>query len=89
MVSLLLTVLLMLLLLLKITPRVSKFVVEFVAIGFNELQRAILETERRFCGNQTEELSHDNVTLNDREKMPMLLDLKTLPCNNVEKEVRK
>jgi hypothetical protein len=28
------------------------------------------------------------VTLNDREKMAMLLELGTLPCNNVE-EVRK
>ena len=63
--------------------------VEFNAIGFKSLQRAILETERRFCGNQTEELNHNSVLLNDREKMAMLLDFGTLPCNNVGKEVRK
>ncbi len=67
----------------------NKSVVDFTAIGFKALQRAILETERRFCGNQSEELNHKNVTLNDREKMAMLLDLRTLPCSNVEKEVRK
>ena len=63
--------------------------VEFAAIGFKALQRAILETERRFCGNQIEEVNHSNVTLNDREKVEMLLDLRTLPCSNVEKDVRK
>ena len=67
----------------------NKFVAEFSAIGSTALQRAILETERRFCGNQAEELNHKNVTLNEREKMAMLLDLRTLPCINVEKEVRK
>ncbi len=29
------------------------------------------------------------MTLNEREKMAMLLDLRTLPCSKVEKEVRK
>ena len=62
---------------------------ELTAIGRTSLRRAILETERRFCGNQTEEINNNNVTLNDREKMAMLLDLGTLPCNNVDKEVRK
>jgi len=28
------------------------------------------------------------VALNDREMMAMLLDLRTLPCNNVESDVR-
>ncbi len=55
----------MLLLLLKVAPRVNKPVVEFTAIGFKALQRAILETERRFCGNQTKELNHNSVLLND------------------------
>ena len=55
----------MLLLLLKVTPRVNKPVVEFTAIGFKALHRVILETERRFCGNQTEKLNHNNVLLND------------------------
>ncbi len=88
MVSLLLTVLLVSLILLMVTPRVNKDVIEFTVIGFKALQRAILETERRFCGNQTEELNHNNVLLNDRLKMAMFLDLRTLPCNNVGKEVR-
>ena len=70
-------------------PRVNKSVVEFTTIGFKALQRAILETERRLCGNNTEEVNNGKVTLNDREKMAMLLDLRTLPCSNVEKEVRK
>ncbi len=29
------------------------------------------------------------MALNDREMMAMLLDLRTLPCNNVESDVRK
>ena len=88
MVSLLLTLLLMLLLLMRVTPHVNKDLVEFTAIGLKALQRAILDTERRFCGNQTKELNHNNVLLNDRKKMAMLLDLRTLPCKNVGKEVR-
>jgi hypothetical protein len=67
---------------------VNKFVVEFAAIGFKSLERAILEAERRFCGSQTEELNHNNATLNDKEKRAMFLDLKTLPCSNAKKEVR-
>ncbi len=62
---------------------------EFTAIGRTSLQRAILETERRYCGNQTEEINNNNVMFSDREQMAMLLDLMTLPCNNVEKGVGK
>ena len=87
--SFLLTVLLTLRLLLYIMPRVNKFVVESTIIGFKALQRAILATERQFCENDTEVLNNNRETLNDREKMTMLLDLRTLPCNNVETEVRK
>ena len=41
----------------------------------------------RFCGNKTEEIDHSDVVLNDREMMAMLLDLRTLPCTNLEKNV--
>ena len=53
------------------------------------MQRAILETERRFCGNKLEEVNGASVILNDREMISMLLDLRTLPCNNIDKEVRQ
>ncbi len=59
------------------------------SVGFQALQCAILETERRVCGNNTEEVKDYKVTLNDREKLAMLLDIRTLPCSNVSKEVRK
>ncbi len=58
-------------------------------MGFKALQRAILEAERHFCGNTTEEIYGSDVVLNYREMMAMLLDLTTLPCNNVETDVRK
>ena len=58
-------------------------------VGFKAPQRAMLEAERRFCGNKTEEVDDSNVSLNNRKMMAMLLKLRTLPCNNVESGVRK
>jgi len=78
------------LLLVKVIAWRNKKVVDFSVafVGYEALQRAILEAERHFSGNKTEEIDGSNVMLNDREMMAMLLDLRTLPCNNVETNVR-
>ncbi len=74
-------------LLVKVIARRNKKVVNFSVVGYEALQRAILEAERHFCGNKTEEIDSSNVVLNYRDMMALLLDLRTLTCNNVKKRL--
>lgn len=71
-------------------PRVEKAVSELSDIGATCLKRALLEGERRWCGNTGEELLQNGVILmNTRELMAMLLDVRTLQCTHVTDEQRK
>ena len=64
----------------KVIARRNKKIVDFfIIVGYEALQRAILEAEKRFCGNKTEEIDGSNVVLNDREMMAMLINLRILP----------
>ena len=72
----------------KVIARRNKKIVDFfIIVGYEALQRAILEAERHFCGNKTEEIDSSNVVLNYRDMMALLLDLRTLTCNNVKKRL--
>lgn len=56
-------------------------------VGRTALARARLEAERRWCGNDTEEA--DNIstpTMADRERIAILLDLRTLKANGFTAE---
>ena len=56
-------------------PRIVKQPV--TAVGQECVRRAILEMERRYCGNKTEELTGAHVIPTDREKLASLLDPRT------------
>lgn len=62
-------------------PRVDADVAAMTYVGATCRNRAILEFERRFMGNTTEETYHggaQQVLTNDRQLMAMFLDLRTL-----------
>ncbi|KAK3246720.1 hypothetical protein CYMTET_43755 [Cymbomonas tetramitiformis] len=64
-------------------PRVLTPVSQLSAAGQECRRRAILEGERRFCGNVTEEISGGPLEVDDRELTCMLLDLRTVGANHV------
>ena len=64
-------------------PLVAKTRDELSALGKVALFRATLEGERRFCGNDGEDLNGAPVEIEDREKIATLLDLRTVPCNHL------
>ena len=66
-----------------VLPLVDKSGASFTAVGQVALQRAILEGERRFCGNKTEVLTGAPVELTRRDKQAMLLDLRTVDCSHI------
>ena len=66
-----------------VLPLVDKSGASFSAVGQVALQRAILEGERRFCGNKTEVLTGAPVELTRRDKQAMLLDLRTVDCSHI------
>ena len=47
------------------------------AVGHKCIQRAIGEAERRYCGSLTEELTGDEVTFTEREKLAFGIDPRT------------
>jgi hypothetical protein len=56
-------------------PRVIKQVA--TEVGTECVRQVILEAERRYCGNTTEELTGAAVIPSDREKMASLLNPRT------------
>jgi len=54
-------------------------------VGKEARKRAILERERRFCGNKTEDITGSHVVMNKMERVAMLLDLRTSSGSHVDK----
>ena len=54
-------------------------------VGKEARDRAILEGERRFCGNKTEDITGAPVVMNKMEMVSMLLDLRTAGGSHVDK----
>ena len=62
---------------------ISKSTDDFTAIGKICLERAKLEAERRYCGNDGEQLSGNDVLVSEREMLALLLDPRTV--NSLQK----
>ena len=58
-------------------PYVMIKVANMTRAGKNARDRAILEGERRFCGNKTEKITGAPVQFSDRDKIVVLLDCRT------------
>ena len=70
-------------------PRISKNVREMTTIGKEVRERALIEGERRFCGNKTDKLIHNaEVVMSDRELLATVLDLRTFGCAHLSEEQR-
>ena len=73
--------------------KVTKTEVNIIDIGISTLSsvgkeardRAILEGERRFCGNITDNITGAHVVMNKMEMVAMLLDLRTVGGARVDK----
>jgi len=63
---------------------VNKQVESFSAVGKIACSRAILEGERRYCGNESEVRSGAPVELTSRDKLSLLLDPRTVNCRHLE-----
>ena len=63
-------------------PLLVKEVASFSAVGKVARERVILEGERRFCGNLTEEHTGESVVLMTRDKLAQMLDLRTVGCSH-------
>jgi len=70
----------------KQTPRINVEVEKLSVEGKIARDRAILEGERRFCGNKTDDISGANVIINRSERIAMLLDLRTAGGAHVDKD---
>jgi hypothetical protein len=67
-----------------VLPVKSKAIADFSAVGKEARNRALLEGERRFCGNNSEVLSGAPVELTSRDKLSLLLDPRTVNCRHLE-----
>ena len=72
-----------------IVPRIQIPRDELTSVGRTALHRAILELERRFCGNKTEKITGADVTLSKDELVATLLDPRTVSCHHLSAENRK
>ena len=61
-------------------------VADLTQVGRTARDRAILEGERRFCGNKTDDILGDAVIMNKMERIAMLLDLRTAGGAHVDKD---
>jgi len=69
------------------TPRVDVQVSSLSVEGCTARARAMLEGERRFCGNKGEVILGTPVVMNKMERISMLLDLRTAGGAHVSKNV--
>ena len=70
----------------KISPHVPRVAIKIdnlTDMGQTARVRAILEGERRWCGNQTEELTGASVNMGRHELLCTLLDKRTLGCHHI------
>jgi hypothetical protein len=59
-------------------PRVARAINDLSSTGATCRLRAILEGERRWCGNTTETILDEPIVMTDRELLATLLDLRTV-----------
>jgi hypothetical protein len=69
------------------TPRKQVAISALSPVGCKARVRAILEGERRFCGDKTEVILGSQVTMFKMERLSMLLDLRTARGAHVKKSV--
>ena len=65
--------------------RKEVFVINLSAVGQETRRRALLECERRFCVNRTEQLNGSVVVKSNHELVCMGLDLRLCACNHLVK----
>ena len=70
-------------------PRLITSRENFTPVGQIAFDRAILELERRFCGNKSEEISGAEVTISSEELVATLLDPRTVSCRHLKPVLRK
>ena len=62
---------------------------DFTECGKERIERACLETKRRFCGCNSEFIDGDvEVTMSNTEMLVTLLDIRTVHCKHISKEQR-
>ncbi|KAI9344980.1 hypothetical protein BDR26DRAFT_932541 [Obelidium mucronatum] len=66
-----------------VLPRTNVAVTHLTTIGQTCRNRAILEVERRFCGNDTETATGASFECSDRQLLATLLDLQTVKCEHL------
>ena len=71
-------------------PRASKSIRDFTNIEKTTRKRAILETERRYCGNSSETINDASTVTTERYKIAVIIDPHTcnLPYLKNKKELR-
>eukprot|EP00171_Calliarthron_tuberculosum_P008665 IDg8665t1 len=69
-------------------PRIDVDVTELSKVSKECLNRARLEAERRYCGNEGESLSWEAYMPSKRELGATLLDFRTMSCNHLSTDIR-
>jgi hypothetical protein len=72
----------------QVSPRDAVAVTDMTELGQTCRQRALLEGERRWCGNKTEQLTGAPITLSDRQLLATVLDLRTMGCVHLDADQR-
>ena len=72
-----------------ILPLRRKLKSSFTITGLECLGRAILEFERRYCGNKTECLQHNRLIYKYHEMLATMIDPRTLTCKHLPEKRRK
>ena len=67
------------------TPRMDVSISSMSADFAESRSRAMLEAERRFCGDKTKDITGFSVVINKMERGAMLLDLRTAGGAHVDK----
>jgi len=68
-----------------ILPLRRKLKSSFTITGLECLGRAILEFERRYCGNKTECLQHNRLIYKYHEMLATMIDPRTLTCKHLRR----
>ncbi|KAI9330864.1 hypothetical protein BDR26DRAFT_922375 [Obelidium mucronatum] len=72
-----------------VLPRVEVRMEDLSPVGKTCRMRAILELERRFCGNTSETIENSPIECSDRLLLSTLLDLRTVHSNHLTAAQRK
>ena len=61
----------------------TRNVADFTPVALKARERATLEAERRFCGNETEDLTGSGVEMTKRDMLATALDPRTVNCLHI------